>query len=232
VHVVLDRRDLDRQPLRDLLVREPFVEQGRDLVLARRQACVEAARVVACRRRDPLQQEGGDPRRADHLAARHALDHVDQLVQSRVAGDVSGDAGLGKRDHLRRDLPHAERDDLRGRLQRGEVGDGVARVDERQVEQDDVRTLRHRRVECREDVGGGGDDVAAAAPGEGVREPLPVEADVAHDERSDHAEALGRSTRRSDDGGEARNGKSLPGSRSREDYTAGAAGQIASVFAL
>src|SRR2546429_5801285 len=87
VDVVLDRRGFDSQPAADLLVREPAIDQMRDLQLAprqRRAAGVDATDtdgVATLRQHGPVAiQRRGGPRRAWQLVAQYLLEHSDHIA--------------------------------------------------------------------------------------------------------------------------------------------------------
>jgi len=87
MHVVLDRRHLEMQPGRDLLVRQPLVEQKRDLELPRRQRLLRPrARPLGSQPGHPPQQGAGRLRRDDELPLRGPPDRRDQIGKRLLSG--------------------------------------------------------------------------------------------------------------------------------------------------
>ena len=86
MHMVLDGRHLEMQPGRDLLVRQPLVEQKCDLELPRRQRLLRRrAGPLGRKPGHPPQQGAGRLRRDDELPLRGPLDGL----ATRSASDSS-----------------------------------------------------------------------------------------------------------------------------------------------
>ena len=112
VNVVLDCRNLNAEPIGDLLVGEPFVDQKRDLPLPRRERRHRRQRLAVARQiGDAAKQGGGERGRAERLVSRRALDGGDKLLDRRLEGHEAGDAGLGARHQLALAVRHGNRDD-------------------------------------------------------------------------------------------------------------------------
>ena len=113
--MVLDRRDLDEEPRRDLLVRETFGDQ---LARSARSRAVSAARSAGARRvasdgsaaaASSRCAAGSSPRRAPRSR------RWPRARRARLALDEADHAQLGERDHVLLVLRRAERDDGSGR---------------------------------------------------------------------------------------------------------------------
>src|SRR5438477_322527 len=79
-----------------MLVGHALLQQLRDLALARGQGRADGPLLRGAR--EPLEQQGGEPRRAHGAAADGRLDRLRDVVEVDVAREQPADAGLGPRD--------------------------------------------------------------------------------------------------------------------------------------
>jgi len=118
VHMVLDRAQLDVEGAGDLLVGETALEEPQDVLLAPGQLELVGRSTGSASARlhgDMAQQAGRDLSGAPGLTTQRRTEHVPQVVERRVARDVTDDARLSALHHLRAVLRHSESNDLHPR---------------------------------------------------------------------------------------------------------------------
>src|SRR5437773_5136705 len=96
VDVVLDRRHLDPQAIRDLFVRQILSYQTHDLTLSRGQTPLTHARVtMSCQCIQSSQEAGRHPRCAPELCARRALYRGHEILYGLLPSHVAGNPRFG-----------------------------------------------------------------------------------------------------------------------------------------
>ena len=137
-------------------------------------------------RRNPPQQAGRDPRRADRLATGDALDDRHEIVDRRLARHVSRHARLGAPQHVVLVLDHPERDHAaqRGALQ-DDPHDATA-LGHGHIDQNDISLQIRKRGQRLVPASSGGDDAQPCVTAQNLGQSLAVKARVGDDRDADH----------------------------------------------